>query len=106
MKTSSDNLTVGKLVIVIALLVFAVWLIKVVLFFLINLAASILTIFLYIILVYAIIVFSLSLYAYFSSERTPKIVKLALSFNHSVALSISYIFKFMANLLNKIFEKN
>ncbi len=94
MKTTSDNMTLGKLVIGLGVLVLLLWLIKVILFFLIDLTATFLTACLYIFLIYALIMFSLSVYAYFSSEKTPKIVKIALKFNHGVAVGASYLFKF------------
>ena len=99
--TKDDNLTLGKLLLGIGAFIVLIWLVKFLLSTLLNIAESILVLGFYVVVIYIIMAISLSIYCHFSTHKKPRIVKLALGFHHSLALTIKYSYRFICKLFRK-----
>jgi hypothetical protein len=99
--TKDDNMTLGTLLLGIGVVILVIWFLKFLLSTLLNVAESILMLGFYIVAGYIVLTILLSIYSRLRPRNTPRPVKLALAFNHSLALSIKYSFK----LIRKLFIK-
>jgi hypothetical protein len=100
-KTKEDNMTLGTLLLGIGVFILVIWLLKVIMATLLNVAESILTTGFYIVLFYIIAVIALSIYSHFNPKKTPKFVKIALAFHHTIAMVIKYSFKLIRSIFRK-----
>lgn len=99
MKTKEDNITLGTLLLGIGAVILAIWVLKVVLTAFLSIAESILVVGFYVVLFYAAFALLISVYAKVFPNKTPKFVKMALSFHHGVALSVKMLFRGIRALL-------
>ena len=98
MKTREDNMALGSLILGIAAVLLLIWVLKVVLALFLTIAESVVTLGFYVVVIYGFCALLISIYAHFFPKHTPKLVKMALSFHHSVALSIKTVFRSARNL--------
>jgi len=101
MKTKEDNMTLGTLLLGIGAVLLLIWLLKLVLATFLSIAESVLVAGFYIVLFYAVFALAISLYAKLMPNKTPKFVKMALTFHHGVAVSVKMLFRGIRTLFFK-----
>ena len=99
MKTREDNMALGTLLLGIVGVLLLIWVLKVVLAMFLTIAESVVTLGFYVVLVYGLCAMLISVYAHFFPKHTPKFVKLALAFHHSVARGIKSLIRALRALM-------